>query len=325
MEKVRALYGRFPCTGVPLPLDQTPLEPDLVGNASLMWLVAGRYQCLTSEEDFEAAFDNANTEHMPKQWKPVTRAKFAEMQDWKQAKALMALAYGQRGLPIAEMSVTPHGDRQHEIEVETNWAEVLAGTPSALDARQVDQHEVWIVDGLFSEVECCALIEHAESVGFGATAYPKDYRGNLRLITTDRRFTEAVWQRLRALVPATMSLPDANGVWDAIGLNECWRLAKYYPGDVFKGHCDASFMRSSVEESMITVNIYMNGGFEGGSTRFYLDKSAPRVPSHSVVPAPGRCLLFRQPPGKSYHHDGEKLGSGLKYLFRSDVMYRRRS
>merc|ERR1712222_128831 len=110
-----------------------------------------------------------------------------------------------------------------------------------------------------------------------------------RLITTDRRFTEAVWQRLRALVPATMTLPDADGVWDAVGLNECWRLAKYYPGDVFKGHCDASFMRSSVEESMITVNVYMNGGFQGGATRFYFDaKATPRVPSYNVVPEAGR-------------------------------------
>merc|ERR1719389_1337633 len=73
--------------------------------------------------------------------------------------------------------------------------------------------------------------------------------------------------------------------------------------------------------SMLTVNIYMNGGFEGGSTRFYFegDKKA----SFAVTPSPGLCLLFRQPPGEAYYHDGEMLGSGVKYLFRSDVMYRR--
>jgi len=96
--------------------------------------------------------------------------------------------------------------------------------------------------------------------------------------------------------------------------------------------------------SMISVNIYMNGGFENGRTRFFLrddwlhqlepirdgggeiryhareDGAAPDV---TVVPAAGRCLLFQQPPGQCYYHDGEELGSGCKYLFRSDVMYRR--
>merc|ERR1712060_1013550 len=100
--------------------------------------------------------------------------------------------------------------------------------------------------------------------------------------------------------------------------NECWRLAKYYPGDQFKGHCDAPFVRSNDEWSMLTVNIYMNGGFEGGATRFGTNNYL------SVTPEAGLCLLFRQPPGQQYYHDGEQLRSGVKYLFRSDVMYRRR-
>merc|ERR1712232_170217 len=117
--------------------------------------------------------------------------------------------------------------------------------------------------------------------------------------------------------------------WDVVGLNECWRLAKYHPGDRFQGHCDASFARSDDEMSMFTVNIYMNEGFRGGSTRVYFkDRAiAPCMDSASctaVTPKTGLCLLFRQPPGQSYYHDGEQLGSGLKYLFRSDVMYRKR-
>ena len=33
--------------------------------------------------------------------------------------------------------------------------------------------------------------------------------------------------------------------------------------------------------------------------------------------------MFRQPPGMDYLHDGEVVHSGYKYLFRTDVMYKR--
>merc|ERR1712216_981581 len=99
--------------------------------------------------------------------------------------------------------------------------------------------------------------------------YPKHYRGNLRLIVTDAGLAGAMWERLRPLVPATLSMERFE--WEAVGLNECWRVAKYYPGDRFMGHVDASFARSDDEQSMFTVNINLNGGFEGGRTRFYFN------------------------------------------------------
>jgi len=219
----------------------------------------------------------------------------------------------------------PKGDLLHEIEVQTAWGGHLDGANGKLDSRRVSNHEVWLVDDLFSASECSALLKQAESHGFGTTNYPKQYRGNLRLQTTDHSLSEAVWRRLKPLVPDTLALDGE--VWDACGLNECWRLAKYYPGDVFKGHCDASFARTNDEMSMLTVNIYMNGGFEGGRTRFYFegqDTHSDKDSAFKVTPRTGLCLLFRQPPGQCYYHDGEELGSGLKYLFRSDVMYRRR-
>lgn len=73
---------------------------------------------------------------------------------------------------------------------------------------------------------------------------------------------------------------------------------------------------------MFTVNIYMNGGFDGGATRFYFEKHDEF--DHSIIPEVGSCLLFRQPPGQNYRHDGEELRSGVKYLFRSDIMYRQK-
>jgi hypothetical protein len=71
------------------------------------------------------------------------------------------------------------------------------------------------------------------------------------------------------------------------------------------------------------VNIYMNSGFEGGRTRFF-DKLRNGTEVAAIKGSAGACLIFMQPSGGAeLAHDGEEVSGGLKYLFRSDVMYRR--
>lgn len=213
-------------------------------------------------------------------------------------------------------------DLPREIKVQTSWASLLE--PDALPTvmRRPDSREVYLVESSFTAKECEALLAAAEEHGFGATNYRKSYRGNLRLITTDESLAAAMWRRLQPFVPAVL---ECDGeMWEACGLNECWRLSKYHPGDRFERHCDACFDRNRRERSMLTVNIYMNSDFEGGDTRFYRDGFESREADLTIRPQPGLCLLFRQPPHECYYHDGEEVRSGLKYLFRSDIVYRLR-
>jgi len=182
---------------------------------------------------------------------------------------------------------------------------------------------------LLSVGECERLIGAAEQHGFGYTDYPKSYRGNTRLTSVDKSLAEALWERIKPLVPQRLELDDESQ-WEAIGLNDHWRLAKYVPGDQFKKHNDANYQRCESEVSMYTVNIYANGDFKGGATRFYAAEdhtpggwgSAPAI-EHTVQGKPGLCCVFRQPPACRYMHDGEAVEAGVKYLIRSDVMYRR--
>lgn len=234
-----------------------------------------------------------------------------------------------RGAASAEPANESEGKRvpnvqvPHEIEVCTHWAALLDAEPPPPALQRVGAHEVWLLT-LFSTGECERLLAAAESHGFGRTNYPQAYRGNLRLSTTDPGFAALVWSRLQAHLPSEVTIGDSSDgqPWQASGLNDCWRLAKYHPGDRFMGHVDGAYTRQqNVEMSMFTVNVYMNEGFEGGSTRFYFDNH--KQSDFAVTPRTGLCLLFRQPPGQMYYHDGEQLGSGLKYLFRSDVMYRK--
>jgi len=212
-------------------------------------------------------------------------------------------------------------DLEREIQVETLWKRLLDEVPPQPVVSQVGNHEVWLCEGLLSKTECARVIGAAEGHGFGATTFDKAYRGNLRLTTTDTSLAAALWGRLQKIVPARLTLSGQD--WEACGVNDRWRLSKYNPQDLFGKHVDACFLRTYDEISMFTINIYLNDGFAGGSTRFYFAEEDSDTADLSVKPQTGLCLLFRQPHGQSYLHDGEKVGSGLKYLLRSDVMYRR--
>lgn len=214
--------------------------------------------------------------------------------------------------------------------LEVDWSRLLTGEEPQLKIQQVaSDTPAWVVDGLLSPSECAALIRACEkSNGLGRTPYAHDYRGNTRLMTTDPALAAKVWGRLRKVVPF-LPLKGAKGC-DPVGLNERWRWAKYWPGDVFRRHVDAVYERREGERSFLTVNIYLNGQtsqgsglptFKKGETRFFLGS---RVPTHLVVPRPGRVLLFQQPLLAHLLHDGAGVDKGNKYLLRSDVVFRQR-
>jgi len=122
-----------------------------------------------------------------------------------------------------------------------------------------------------------------------------------------------------------------GGVWKPVGLNECLRFCRYSPGGFFRAHCDASFKRSEEEMSLFTCMFYLDGGLEGGATRFLkidstLNQETALLPAAedqvlaTVQPEPGLCLLFFQP---GLLHEGEDLRQGIKHILRTDVMFRR--
>ena len=67
------------------------------------------------------------------------------------------------------------------------------------------------------------------------------------------------------------------------------------------------------EMSHITIQLYLNEGFKGGSTTFlhHLEKL-------ECVPKIGRVLVFEH----KIFHEGSALIEGRKYTCRTDVMYK---
>jgi len=238
-----------------------------------------------------------------------------------------------------------------EIKITTAWDYLLDESPPAnthseelgtavspymKDKALTGMSGLTLVHELFTLAECKRLIEAAEDYGFGYTPYEKAYRGNTRLITVDASLASAMWERLKHIVPARIRVSndrqggqdeqreDDYDEWEAVGLNDNFRLAKYQNGDKFGIHIDSTYRKNYDERSMYTLNVYLNGNYTGGATRFFQRKDdSDTAADFSVQGVAGMCCIFRQPPAAVLLHDGEEVTSGVKYLLRSDIMYRR--
>lgn len=99
-------------------------------------------------------------------------------------------------------------------------------------------------------------------------------------------------------------------------LNERLRFLRYGPGEYFASHLDGTYVRDDKSElSYITVQLYLNEGFKGGSTTFLSVDEQERL---EVVPKSGRVLVFEH----RILHEGSELLTGQKYAVRTDVMYK---
>jgi predicted 2-oxoglutarate/Fe(II)-dependent dioxygenase YbiX len=183
--------------------------------------------------------------------------------------------------------------------------------------------DLFVIRGFLSAEECARHIAATEAAGYGDApistfAGPqinKKMRNNDRVMIDDPALAAELWQRLQPFVDAKRGTS-----WHASGLNERLRFYRYDPGQQFDWHFDGHFERSPLEQSSLTFMVYLNAGFEGGTTDFdFRLISAQNGPTDlSVAPESGMALVF---PHRILHR-GSPVTSGRKYVLRSDVMYR---
>ncbi|QGK76484.1 2OG-Fe(II) oxygenase [Flavobacterium sp. SLB02] len=172
--------------------------------------------------------------------------------------------------------------------------------------------EIYTINNFLTIDECNKLIEKSEQVGFqeaeinidGAQKMIKMVRNNERIMYQDEEYASFLWQKLQPYIKSEV------GNSFATGLNEMFRFYKYNPGQRFKMHRDGSYKRSESEFSYYTFLIYLNDRYEGGETKF--------ASGEIITPKTGTALIFEH----SQRHEGSALISGIKYVLRSDVMYK---
>lgn len=175
----------------------------------------------------------------------------------------------------------------------------------------------YILENVFSDEECRNLIRLSEIAGYStalihhgdeAIAAP-GYRDGDRVMIDDKEFVRILESRIQTLLPQMFE----NRRF--LEINERLRFLRYSPGGEFKPHCDGSYVRPDyTARTLITLQIYLNEGFDGGETTFLDFDELVRVP---VVPKTGMILVFEH----DLYHEGSLLRSGNKYTIRTDVLY----
>jgi hypothetical protein len=178
------------------------------------------------------------------------------------------------------------------------------------------------VQKVLSEVECKSLIDAMESVGLKDREWKKAFGSRSQIDLQDDWFGEKLLKRLKGIVPDEIVERKTGKVWKLSKLNECFSFCKYIEGQHFIRHCDQSLVRNKKEKTFLSINIYLNEGFGGGATRFYLDDSdSQRITDH-VVPSVGRALIFDQ-VNLDLVHDGEPVQGPIpKYFMRTNIEYK---
>lgn len=200
-----------------------------------------------------------------------------------------------------------------------------------------------MLHNVMSAKECTDMIDVTErsgyepalvNIGYGRQQMIPGVRNNDRCIIDDVPGTEKIWQRILDIlntVPQGHKLTEllhipwvGSSRYHAVGLNERLRFLRYDPGTFFAPHGDGSYVRGKEigeehlgEQSFVTFQLYLNEGFEGGSTRFLSPHDTGAV--FDAIPQTGSVLLFQH----DCFHEGSLLVSGRKYAVRSDVMYAR--
>ena len=166
---------------------------------------------------------------------------------------------------------------------------------------------------VMSPAECAAMIARIDqlhptaapiSTSRGAVMRP-DIRNNERVMFDDPPLAAELHRRIAHALPVPLCgmLP--------VGSNERFRGYRYTPGQRFAPHFDGAFVRDGRERSLLTLIIYLDEGCTGGLTNF-LDFDL------AVTPRRGTALVFQH----QLLHEGAVVTAGVKYVLRSDVMYR---
>lgn len=180
----------------------------------------------------------------------------------------------------------------------------------------VDHSKPYILvrNNVLSGEECEQLISKIEEIGpcaapvttrSGPVLRP-EIRNNERVMFDDPILAQLLFERIKEILPEQMYNKSL------LGANERIRCYKYKPGMRFNVHADGSFIRDTQERSYYSYLVYLNEGFEGGATCFQVE------PEVSITPETGMGLLFQH----RILHSGAEVLSGIKYVVRTDIMYR---
>ena len=222
-----------------------------------------------------------------------------------------------------------------------------SANPSSSDTRPTHCHAYGLsLCPVISPSEAQALIALAEALTFRTIVsnistnlsqrLPK--RTNVRCVLHCTKLATWLFPRLREHLRP--SFHNRGNKWKISHVNSCFRFCKYHPGQLFDAHTDDVFTsRDANERSFVTVVLYLNAGYGGGSLRFLRSRWG-RSSQHrrrggggggggdnacydnvlaTIDPQIGLCVMFQH----DLLHEALPPTGLAKYLVRTDIVYSR--
>lgn len=139
--------------------------------------------------------------------------------------------------------------------------------------------------------------ESAPVQGISGEALAALVRSNTRVVFDDEILAAIVFEQVKNYLP------------DATRLNSRCRIYRYAHGQQFDWHVDDCYEEEH-EISKLTLLVYLNSDYKGGSTDFAWE---------SIRVKAGDALVFPH----HLRHRGAPVTAGVKYVLRTDVMYQK--
>ena len=214
-----------------------------------------------------------------------------------------------------------------------NWPPLAPVIPSIdLSLESLLEDQIVVIRSLFTSTLCKKLVSYLSTLPLTTTpGRPKRgeaFRVNDRFQIDDSVFANQLWEKtaLKELVSS-----QTASIWggDVLGVNPNIRVYRYVPGQFFDQHYDESnklFFGPDLipAKTTWTLLIYLTT-CEGGETVFYQepeDRKSKAPEPVSVSPELGLALLHRH-GDDCLLHEGKEVGSGEKWVLRSDLIVRR--
>jgi len=184
-----------------------------------------------------------------------------------------------------------------------------------------------VIENLFSKEFCKNLVETSEKIGYAeadisyssGAKMNKEYRNNDRLLYENEGMRSFIEHKLKEYTPNESTLIGEGGTLHKVPflrLSGKFRLYRYTPGQKFKKHRDSNQLEEG-GVSLYTVLVYLNecNDGDGGETSLYIPGYEDKI---MVRPSIGNVLIFDH----SIAHTGEELKNGVKYVLRTDFIYK---
>lgn len=227
-----------------------------------------------------------------------------------------------------------------------------------LNTNAIHNQQIYTVDYVLTKEECNNIIEQANQKGWNESSPSggghgrtgrEEPRTNSFCVLHDNKLSSKIWNKIKETLPDDLSFLGDNVYFNSTDKGKEWfpsfiyekiRIYKYNPGDAFPEHLDYKVKRNVIEnekevvqQSFLSLLIYLNDDFEGGETGYWPDingvhcrfiknvdkQSTKKEHQIKIKPTTGLCVIQDQ----NILHEGLPTTKGIKYLLRTDVIHQK--